>query len=76
MSTQFTQVRCFCCGQWGIIYGWDRRTRVYCDSCVEDSTGTHRSGPGRGQCAGCKMFPHAQHWHDPRPTTALHICVR
>lgn len=69
------QIRCFCCGQWGWIFQWDRKSRVYCDNCRVENDPSWRTGEGRGQCQACLMSP-SNHWADPRPIQKFILCVR
>jgi len=61
-----TLVRCHCCGEWQLVYNWNNKKPTYCESCSIETDASYRSGPGRGQCAYCKLYPqNLQHWNDP-----------
>jgi hypothetical protein len=73
-----TQVRCHCCGLWGVVYNWNNKKPVYCDDCRVESDSTWRTGNGRGECQACKMYTNnLEHWKDQKPPMpALYICTR
>lgn len=76
---QVTPMRCHCCGVWQFVTNWNNKQPTYCDHCRAESDPAWRTGPGRGQCQACKMYPASlQHWQDPKPTTIpyIHIYIR
>lgn len=69
-----TQVRCHCCGEWQVVYDWDRTKPTYCEGCE-----VGRTGEGRGQCEYCQEYPQSQrHWQDEKPKGVpyLHVYIR